>query len=299
MKTLIGIGTFGLTGFTREAVKSLYETVENDFDVCIIVGKPKDEETRVFSESNGYVTITHSINMGFPVAVNDIYEYGWTHGYDAVIIMGNDVIAYPYAVDSLIDTAKEGKYEWIASTQLDVKTLLQKFPELQRNFKSPDYRFDSWGSDPWRYFKGYSSDRQIAEIGLSDVQNLCLYTKGAFDKIGYTDVNFYPAYYIDNDYARRGVNAEVQACTLINSIYFHFWSRTIKQGDGGSTPKQFSRNREFYIKKWGGDFGQEKHRIPFGGNPYRLPNGVILEPTLNIQSRKDEEAIVNYWRSIR
>jgi len=297
MKTLVGISTYGLPGFTREAVKSLYETVENQFDVCIVVGNPKDEETKYYSESNGFHTIVHNRNMGFPYSVNDIYEHAWVKGdYDNVVIMGNDVIAYPYAVDSLIDTAREGKYEWICSTQYDVRSLLLQFPHLGKHF-GHNYSFTDWGSDPWRNFKGYVKEREVVEIGLTDVQNLCLYTRGAFDKIGYTDANFYPAYYIDNDYARRGVNAEVAACTLGNSVYFHFWSRTIKQGEGGSTSQQFARNRSFYIKKWGGDFGQEKWKIPYGGNTSSLNAEIPLEPTLNIQSREYEERIVDYWRA--
>ena len=298
MKTLIGISTFGLPGFTKEAVKSLLETVKNQFDVCIVVGKPDDAETRAYSESNGFHTIVHGQNMGLPYCVNDIYEHAWINNdYDNVIIMGNDVVAYPYAVDSLIDTAREGKYEWICSTQYAVQDLIREFPDQAIYFSPPNLKFDAWGTDPWRHFKGYREEREINEIGLTDVQNLCLYTRGAFNKIGYTDANFYPAYYIDNDYARRGVNANVVACTLANSIYFHFWSRTIKQGTGGSTSRQFSDNRNFYVTKWNGDFGSELWKVPFGGEPYQLANGIQLEGTLNIQDRTNDAAIVNYWRS--
>jgi GT2 family glycosyltransferase len=118
-----------------------------------------------------------------------------------------------------------------------------------------------------------------------------------YDTIGYVDVNFYPAYYSDNDYARRGVNAGLApvACTLVNAYYFHFWSRTIHQGSGGSNSRFFNQNRQFYITKWGNDFGSEKFTIPFGGAEYRLTDNVILEPTINIRSRKDEKAIVNFW----
>ena len=53
-----------------------------------------------------------------------------------------------------------------------------------------------------------------------------------FDRIGYTDVNFYPAYFVDNDYAKRIQLAEIKCCTLQNARFFHFWSRVFKQGSG-------------------------------------------------------------------
>jgi GT2 family glycosyltransferase len=299
LKTLIGIATFGGLNFTRLAVQSVRETVlENDYEIFLVVGKPDDVETPAYATENKIYFTKHDTNRGFPASVNDIYDYAWTtNDFDNVIIMGNDVIAYPYAIDSLINTAKNTDYEWICSTQYDVRNLCDQFPDQRKYFQSGDYIFTDFQAAPWKEFTGYSKEEKVAEIGLSDVQNLCLYKRSVFDKIGYTDANFYPAYYIDNDYARRGVNADIRGCTIINSVYFHFWSRTIKQGSGGSTNKFFNSNREFYIQKWNGDFGQETWKIPFNGEPFLLDGRISLEGSLKISSRVYEEEVIKYWSS--
>ena len=285
MKTLIGLGTFGTLDFTKLAVRSVKETVKNDYDIFIVVGK-NDKETRDFCNSEGIPFVNHPTNLGFPRAVNDIYDAGWVNGdYDNVVIMGNDVVAYPYAIDSLIDTARDTEYEWICSNQYDVRMLVAQFPETRKYFAGSSMIFADFAFRPWETFTGYSKELHVAEIGFSDVQNLCLYKRSVFEKIGYTDVNFYPAYYIDNDYARRGVNAKLNACTLINSKYFHFWSRTIKQGSGGSTNRAFEANRDFYIQKWGGDFGKEAWLVPFNGTG-----------SLKIDSRENELNIIEHWK---
>ena len=98
-------------------------------------------------------------------------------------------------------------------------------------------------------------------------------------KVGYTDVAFYPAYFVDNDYARRMVNTGVRSCCLSSSRFFHFWSRTIKQGSGGSTNRYFNNNAQYYEEKWGGPFGQE-----------------TKSPDLVISTREGEEQIINYWK---
>jgi len=296
-KNLIGIGTFGNLGFTKLAVQSLRETVKKDYDIFLVVGKG-DAATKDYAEQEGINYTFHPVNYGFPWAVNDIYDAGWVLGdYDNVVIMGNDVVAYPYAVDSLIETAEETDYEWICSVQYDVKSLIKEFPEQRKYFKGAGCIFEDFTARPWDAFTGYSKEKQVAEMGFSDVQNLCLYKRSVFDKIGYTDVNFYPAYFIDNDYARRGVNADLKACTLVNSKYFHFWSRTIKQETGGSSHNAFRMNEKFYEQKWGGKFGQEAWKIPFNGGKFKLPNGVVLPGSLRLGSREQELNIVNFWKS--
>lgn len=296
MKTLIGIGTFGNAGFTKLAVKSLRETVKKDYGIFIVVGK-NDEATINLCKMENIPYVVHDTNLGFPRAVNDIYDAGWVYGdYDNIVIMGNDVVAYPYAVDSLIEVAETTDYEWICSVQYDVRSLIKEYPKEKRFFSGTNVVFTDFTVRPWEAFKGYSDKIEFAEIGFSDVQNLCLYKKSVFEKIGYTDVNFYPAYFIDNDYARRGVNAELSACTVVNSRYFHFWSRTIHQESGGSTNRAFEMNEDFYRKKWGGVFGKEKWKIPFDGLGYLLTHDVQLPGSLNISSRKDELSIINYWK---
>lgn len=287
-KTLIGIVTFGNHQFTKLTIESIRATTKHDIHFAIIIGKPGDTETQgVLAqqlETYGDISVkAHDKNMGFPYSVNDLYDFAWKENdYDNLIIAGNDIIPYEGAVDTLIDVAEATDYEVISALQYDVKSLVKEHPEVKKYFYSNNYIFTDFSAKPWEVYKPEHSEvPQIADMQLYDIQNLCLYKKSVMSTIGYTDINFYPAYYIDNDYARRIVNAGTKCCSVVNARFFHFWSRTIKQGSGGSTGTNFDNNRNYYIGKWGGDFGEEKVQAP------------IL-----IDSREEEEEIIEKWRTV-
>lgn len=305
MKTLVGIVTYGGFDFTKLAIESFDRTVKSPFDLFVVVGRPSDIITKQWLDASAVPNIVHEVNMGFPASLNDIYDYAFVHNdYDYLITAGNDIICYPYAIDSMISLADESDWEWISSSQYDVKTLLSQFPETAVSFHGSEDKLliEDFRSRPWDKFTGYSQERVIEPNVIKDVHNLCLYKRSAFEAIGYVDPNFYPAYYEDNDYARRGVNAKLKTCNLTNSVYFHFWSRTIKQFptnapmEKTSNHQYFNNNRKFYMIKWGGDFGQETYDVPFNGQPYLLGGKIPLEPSIKISRRDNEREIVDYWR---
>lgn len=278
-KVLVSCVTFGLTDFTKLTIKSIRETTKHQIDFFVVVGKPDDKETIFWLAEEGIPYKVHEQNMGFPYSVNDIYDYAWNeHDYDYLILTGNDVVAYPYCIDSLINLADTTDYQVISALQVDVRSFVTLFPETADLF-GPDYRVTDFSHECWNKFNDYSPIPEIADMQLFDIQNCCLYKRGAFEVLGYTDVNFYPAYYIDNDYARRIVNAGIRCCSMANARFFHFWSRTIKQGSGGSNSHYFENNRRYYIAKWGGDFGKETHDAP-----------------IKIDNRNEEQNIIRYWR---
>lgn len=280
MKNLFAFVTFGNLPFSQLAVKSLRETVSKSYDIFSVVGKPGDWETKEWLDREKIPNIMHTLNMGFPYSVNDIYDYAWKqNNYDNLILFGNDIVFYPHAGDSLIELAEQSDYKVISALQYDVKDLLREFPEVSSQFRGGSYRIEDFSGEPWKKFNSYSAELCISDMRLYDIQNLCLYKKEVFDKVGYTDVNFYPAYFIDNDYARRIVLSGIKGCSLTNARFFHFWSRTIHQGSGGSTSKHFQRNEDYYKRKWGGVVGKETSR----GN-------------LQIASRVGEEQTVKHWR---
>jgi GT2 family glycosyltransferase len=279
VKVLLGFVNFGLLPFTKLLVQSVRETT--NVDIFTVVGKPGDTETINWLREQNIPHKIHDQNYGFPYSVNDLYDYAWKENdYDYLVIAGNDVILYPYCIDSLIHLANTSDYALISATQLDVRTFCDLFPHRKNLFTGSDFKFNRFDIRFWEDFKGYSFEPVIADMQLMDIQNCALYKKSVFETIGYTDVNFYPAYYIDNDYARRIANSNLNYCSLGNARFFHFWSRVIKQGTGGSTNHFFENNRKYYINKWGGDFGQETRNAP-----------------IKIETRDGELEAINYWRT--
>lgn len=279
-KNLFAFCTFGLLQFTKLAVESIRDTVKNEYDIFVVVGKPDDFETKQWLDEQNIINVMHTENMGFPVAVNDIYDYAWKiNNYDNLILMGNDIILYPYAADSLIDLAGNSDYKIISAFQYEVRDLVRDYPETARYFSGDKYIITDFSAKPWEKFTGYSEEPNLEEMQLYDIQNLCLYKRDVFDKIGYTDVNFFPAYFVDNDYAKRIDLAGIKCCTLKNAMFFHFWSRVFKQGSGGSTDYYFESNERYYKQKWGGEFGKE-----------------TKAPKIEIFSRENELSIIRKWR---
>ena len=96
------------------------------------------------------------------------------------------------------------------------------------------------------------------------MQDWCAFIlpKKTFDKVGKFDENFYPAYYEDNDYHQRmklkGLN--YFKIPFLNPFLYQS-SQTI---DKAPELREFiQKNKEYYIKKWGGEPSKEKFKKPF------------------------------------
>lgn len=292
MRNLLGMVTYGNTFFTKLALENTIKNTSSKLDYFIIVGKPGDFETKNLLEELKFPYTEHHINKGFPASINDIYDYFLVNKYDNLILQGNDVLPYPYSIDLLLKIRSLYDYDWISGKEYSVKNLVKDFPETAELFTGNDLKFVNLDRTPWENFKHYNNVIEIDLAGLADCQNLNLYTRNAIETLGYTDVNFYPGgYFNDNDYVKRAIELRVKSCQSNNSYYFHFWSRTIHQGDRTTTSKIFEKNKEYYIIKWGGVPGQERYSLPFNGYEHLLGYS-----TLNISSRDTEDTLINYWK---
>lgn len=124
------------------------------------------------------------------------------------------------------------------------------------------------GSSPSQLIKELDDDTAfvMGEVGFAGFAT----HKAAIDRIGYFDEMFFPAYYEDNDFAYRAKLGGMNYKGIIHCKIDHegsktqFWNGT---GDDQRTVshEQFRRNRDYYIRKWGGMPGEETFTEPFDG----------------------------------
>lgn len=86
------------------------------------------------------------------------------------------------------------------------------------------------------------------------------------NSIGPFDTQFWPAYFEDNDYARRMKLAGYEIVVVDNATYDHVGSATLHNYtpmEQGQHHLQFRDNQVYYVRKWGGMPTQEIYTKPF------------------------------------
>jgi GT2 family glycosyltransferase len=87
--------------------------------------------------------------------------------------------------------------------------------------------------------------------------------KEFISKFGWFDENFSPAYFEDNDMARRMIISGGTYRRDLSATMFHRGSVTQNMDGPVVTSPMFERNREYYTRKWGGWPGSEVFTSPF------------------------------------
>jgi len=293
-RTLIGIVSYGGLPFLELCLRSIRDTVTKSHDILVIVAKPDDFEMKMFLMERQISFVPHYQNMGFPASVNDLYDKAFTTGdYDNLIICGNDIVALPGAIDSLIQTADSTEFEMVCGSEYNARFLVNNYPEARKYFRGDNLIFSDFTARPWELH----TERRygIEPHQRKDVRNMTLFKRSSFEKVGYDDVNYWPnGYYADNDYCRRCDLAGVSACGVAEAVFFHFASRTIFQNIQRNHGGYSANNHWFFREAWGGDPGHETYSARFHGDTYKL--GELILPGENrISTRDQEQAIIQYW----
>lgn len=305
-RTLVGVCAYGGLKFLEIGLNAIRESAAG-VDVLVIVAKPGDTEMHnfldAFEERNRFENMRlhvmgHPSNEGFPAAVNDMYDWAFVREdygglYDNLIIMGNDVVPMPGAIEAMIRCADTTDYEMVCGSEFNARFLYDHYPEARKFFRGDDLIFTDWGARPWLLH--HDGQTGVEPDTRKDIRNLTLFKRSSFEKVGYDDVNFWPnGYFADNDYGRRCDLLNVKACGLKEAAFFHFTSRTLKQGEKRPHDTYFERNRIYYTHKWGGDVGHEKYFIPFNGGPYSLGE-VEIPLEMKIGTRERESRCIARW----
>ena len=108
----------------------------------------------------------------------------------------------------------------------------------------------------------FENDDMILGKGVN--WSVFLIRKRLVEEIGYFDENIYPAYFEDNDFAYRMYLAgKTKAHTEMLNPRIYRNSMTIQKNP--ELNHNFEKNRQYYIRKWGGMPSKETFIKPFNG----------------------------------
>jgi len=288
-KIQVGMVTYGNLKYTKLTYKYLVKNTSIPVELFVVVGKPNDFQTIDFLRHHKIPYTYHIVNNGFPYSINDIYDYFWRGirpSADPIIIIGNDVMPFPGAIDKLVAHYDVSGFDWISGDQrYTARSFCDKYPEKSNMFtKTFGAKHDI---DYSEVFDFHGNGGELVDLNtykiIGDSHNLCLFSRQLFNRIGYVDTNYFPAYFEDNDYARRAQLAKLNMVRVEDAKYFHFWSRTIYEENMKKTnDKYFPLNKRYYISKWGGEPGNEN----------------VHYKHICIPNRKNDNKIVTHWRSL-
>lgn len=184
--------------------------------------------------------------------IDFVYDY-------ANQIIENDENCLSMAWNKGIEMAINAGCEKIIVPNLDI---LARHDTIDNLIEALD-KYDFAGA----YTEGHSMANKTGIVEKLEGNPFSLFamTKKCFDKVGKFDENFKPAYFEDNDYAYRMRLSNIKLCTVYHAPFIHYGSQTIhKDFDIASINNvTFSKNHQYFVKKWGGIPDQEVYTTPF------------------------------------
>ena len=246
LKNVIIIPTLNNLDYLKGCLKSIQ--MSEPYGIVVIDNCSNDgteEFMKKSSKSKNVVYYRGTINLGAAASWNLGVSLG-AQLFNATkfYILNNDILLHPRTLD-LLSKALDRKEVLMATARnvsgaCTVPTDVFEYPARDRGIErdTPDYSC-------------FSIKRETIE------------------KIGLFDEAFYPAYFEDNDYHYRMKLEGYVAHCLYYCPYFHFGSRTmaVSKKYAAYSRMRYGKNREYFVRKWGGKPGQEKYKEAFDGKP--------------------------------
>jgi GT2 family glycosyltransferase len=227
--------------FTKPCIDSI--KTKHEYRILLIDNGSTDE-TKLEAGKLVSTTFSHkrndeqwSCSKSWNWGVKDAFE----RGYDYVMILNNDVLLHPLAIDNLIE--RMSKDDVVLASCLNLRGQLGRPSDL---------------------FSSAIPDSSIPEAPHPDFSGFMV-TRMHWDKVGYFDEDYNPAYFEDNSYHRRIKLLGEKAICYPQAPYYHFGSQTTNQSKDFSRAiaMNFERNREVYMRMWGGVPDHETFNNPF------------------------------------
>lgn len=214
--------------FTEETLASL-ESKEHELEILVVVNYA-DDRFRTFlkqlSLSKEIRVIENPLGNHLAASWNLGIKKGFEAGTEYVLVINNDLVFQPEAIDNLVEFA-------------------QKQPELLL-----------WSASEWPELKTIKTAKLNGEISFHPHFSAFMVDRKTIKKVGYFDENLGPAYFEDNDYHTRILLAGGKAASTKKARFYHYGSRTTRVDHNlkRQTYHSYKKNREYLLKKWGVDF---------------------------------------------
>lgn len=265
MRLIISTATHNNLSYTQSFLNSITTSYPCEI---FIINNGSSDGTSEWLKENDYNFIDYKENRGFSYAYNDAMDYALTEEDSLLIFSGNDTVFHKKTIDYLVDAITTTDYEMFCGFEILNRIVLKENKDAIKEFKYP-FSFDV----------NEEQTKNLKYLSGGMNHSCIIRQKSVFDKVGYYDVNFYPAYFEDNDYARRCDLLSIKYGTVVSALFYHFWSRTIHEGGLSElNSSRFDKNRAYYVNKWGGNVGSEIFK-----NPFNNENG-----SAKIATRNDE-----------
>lgn len=250
--------------YTKPCIDSVVKACEGfDYRILLIDNGSTDETSVEAGKlvSHHFSHKRNDVNWGCAKSWNYGVKDAFRREADYAFVINNDVLFHPKAIQNVLFRLKFDK---------DVLSILPKNKIVPNNRKDIPLAMATCMNvaeeclTPDSIFKLDFKKEDVKETENPDFSAFMI-TKEGYEKVGEFDENFSPAYFEDNDYHYRINLAGLKAITVPMAVYYHYGSRTSVEGLPRSIERHqsFERNRQYYIKKWGGMPGKENYKTPF------------------------------------
>ena len=227
----------------QKYTKNCIDTIKSEHltKVIIINNASIDETiTECAKLDDRFVTINNQERNSCAGSWNQGIDIAFKNGAKYVAVINNDILLKPETLDNMVECLE----------------------------KNPDIMGCSCYEVPVTTSVGiFNAIHSSSDISHEGMHYSCfMLTKECWDKVGKFDEDIKPVYFEDCDYAYRLKLAGLRTVT-IDSPFYHYGSKThtdaLGNGELICPPPAFEKNREYFIRKWGGPQGQEVYKTPF------------------------------------